>query len=88
MFRGSFTSSAAEQVAGASLADLAALVEKSLIQLWYLSSRTLKYCANLSDKRTAIDYEDRQRKQHQIEDDFLVLVAPQVYDCPAHHDER
>lgn len=33
VFRGGFASDAAEQVAGASLADLAALVEKSLIQL-------------------------------------------------------
>jgi predicted ATPase len=33
VFRGGFTSDAAEQVAGASLAALAALVEKSLIQL-------------------------------------------------------
>jgi predicted ATPase/DNA-binding NarL/FixJ family response regulator len=33
VFRGGFTSDAAEQVAGASFADLAALVEKSLLQL-------------------------------------------------------
>jgi len=35
VFRGGFASDAAEQVAGASLANLAALVEKSLIQLEY-----------------------------------------------------
>lgn len=33
VFAGGFSSSAAEQIAGASLADLAALVEKSLVQL-------------------------------------------------------